>query len=250
MTTITEISRALINANQSKIDFDTNQKYADSAIIELDLSIDSKQILDELMFLKINKHDVFEENITKKYKEILKDAYISDTLSDATTQAKNAQMLIDDIRGVSWNKRNISLRKRIESILKLNDDYDPLYDERNYTRLDESLNNTYTFEVISKLKSKINRTRISTLLPNSGLTPHKDLPIKLGGRIHIPLKTNRYCLYFTQINGEVKSINMKTDSIYFINSSVEHWMHNFSDENRIHLILCCSAFLDSGETLW
>jgi hypothetical protein len=250
ITPITKISRLLIDLTESTTDFASNEKFSDVAIVKLDSSFDSKKIFDELTKLKINKQDIFENNITKKYNNILNNSYISDTLTEATKEAQDAQALIDSIRGVAWNQRNITLKKRIESMIKLNDDYDPLYDERNYTKFDKSLEHTYTYEMLNQLKSKINRTRVSTLLPNSGLSPHKDLPIKLGGRIHIPIKTNKYCLYYTCVGNTIKSINMEEGSVYFINSGVEHWMHNFSNENRIHLIICCSAFLDSGEILW
>lgn len=250
MSTISEIARSLIDLDQIKIDSLVNDQYSKYSVIKLNSSVNSKRILDELININVNGDDEFEKNISQKYTDILQNSYFSDTLTRLTSEARSAQELIDSIRGIPWNKRNLNIKRRIDSIAKLNDDYDPLYDERNYTRFDQSLDNTYTLATIQSLKSKTNRTRISTLLPNSGLTPHKDLPIRLGGRIHIPLKTNNYNLYFSQSkNGKIHVVNMEENSVYFVNTGLTHWFHNFGNEPRIHMILCCSVFLDTGEIL-
>lgn len=249
-TRITDVANSIIDQSLSKKHFDQNRKFKDVSIIKLSLDIDSERLLTDVEKIDSTINDEFENSISKKYTNVRNDSYKNAVLSDATLEAIDAQQVIDDIRGISWKDRDLSMKRRVSSLIYLNDDYDPLYDERNYKVNPAIINGTYLQDIMNNLKSVVNRVRISTLLPNSGLRPHKDIPTMLGGRIHIPLVTSDYSLFFSCSDNKVRSIKMDLNSAYFINTGIEHWVHNFGTQPRTHLVMCTSAFFDDGEVLW
>ncbi len=182
----------------------------------------------------------------KSYIETLQDVdagyskrYYEGILTYPKTLAIEQQKQIDEIRKMTWHEHSASLsRKRILKSLKyLNEDYDPLVDERNYTELAPNLKGSYFEELRSLFKGRITRARFGNLKPGEGIRPHKDVIPQYACRIHIPLFTNEFSYSFAKKEDNLVVCQMKAGEVYMLNGGWTHWAHNFGTTDRIHLVM-------------
>lgn len=215
-------------------------------IIETSLRYDHT-LLKTAMEMVLTSHaaknnDIYENDVILDclgVKGKLPETYYTYILTKPTTQAIELQKRIDKEKNENWKERQRKQSRKtlLKSVITLNDDYDPLVDERNFTHLKEELYNTYFEEILKMFSAKVARTRISTLNPGEAVTAHVDANAKYVLRAHIPITTNdeSYSYYFE--NGEEKRIHMKPGFIYILNPGVPHGAINNGTTSRVHLVV-------------
>jgi aspartyl/asparaginyl beta-hydroxylase (cupin superfamily) len=94
-------------------------------------------------------------------------------------------------------------------------------------------------EIYKKLESiahgKVVRSELINMAPNSRIRTHKDKGELLyaSRRFHIPIVTNDKCVFIV----EKESFYLKESNVYELNNRKYHSVENYSDKNRIHLII-------------
>ena len=116
--------------------------------------------------------------------------------------------------------------------------YNPILDERNYTRR-KDICTGYWNTILDTFKAPITRTRFAYLAPNYSIKPHIDYNTTYSIRVHIPIVTNSksfLCAY--DYDGKVVKQHCPADgSVWFLNTGMRHWAENNGDEGRIHLVI-------------
>ena len=124
------------------------------------------------------------------------------------------------------------------SAIKSSKNYNPVLDERNYTRR-KDICTGYWNTILDTFRSPITRTRFAYLAPNYEIKPHIDYNTTYSIRVHIPIVTNEesyLCAYDT--SGKIIRQHCPADgSVWFLNTGMKHWAENNGTEGRIHLII-------------
>ncbi len=189
----------------------------------------------------------------KNYIETLKDVdagyssrYYEGILTHPSAQAIALQKKLDQRRGQPWyeHSANLSRKQVLKSLKHLNEDYDPLVDERNYTQLAPGLENSYFSELLALFKGRVTRARFGKLAPGEGIRPHKDVIPQYACRLHIPIYTNPFAFSFSWERGKLSSFHMQAGRVYLLNGGKTHWAHNFGSTDRIHLVMSVDGVED------
>lgn len=97
---------------------------------------------------------------------------------------------------------------------------------------------TYFKEILDSFKCEKEAVRLLSLSPNSFIKEHTDPD---GGyqdgffRIHIPVKTNSKVEFI--LNGNL--LPMQAGECWYANFSLPHFVSNYGDEDRFHLVIDC-----------
>lgn len=161
-------------------------------------------------------------------------------LSDIPEQVVSAQATIDSIRGITWQDHQLQIgaRRRIKSMAELNDDYDPIIDERlclEYSS--EIIDNTYMADILHRTYSRYSRVRFACLKAGEVVHTHIDNDPSMIIRMHIPLWTNEHCYNgFIKQNAKTEQ-HMQCGKVYLVNNGIPHYAYNSGDTDRIHLVI-------------
>lgn len=133
---------------------------------------------------------------------------------------------------------NTSIATYKTSADKSSKHYNPILDERNYTRR-KDICTGYWNTILDTFKAPITRTRFAYLAPNYSIKPHIDYNTTYSIRVHIPIVTNNrsfLCAY--DYDGNIIKQHCPADgSVWFLNTGMRHWAENNGDTGRIHLII-------------
>ena len=133
---------------------------------------------------------------------------------------------------------NTSIATYKTSADKSSKHYNPILDERNYTRR-KGICTGYWNTILDTFKAPITRTRFAYLAPNYSIKPHIDYNTTYSIRVHIPIVTNNrsfLCAY--DYDGNIIKQHCPADgSVWFLNTGMRHWAENNGDTGRIHLII-------------
>jgi aspartyl/asparaginyl beta-hydroxylase (cupin superfamily) len=85
------------------------------------------------------------------------------------------------------------------------------------------------------IEGKVVRSEVINMSPHSRIRTHKDVSdlLYLSRRFHIPIITNKKCIFIV----EEQKFHLEEGNLYELNNRRFHSVENFSDENRIHLII-------------
>jgi hypothetical protein len=115
--------------------------------------------------------------------------------------------------------------------------YDPVMDERRYTRR-KDICTGYWNEILDTFKAPVTRTRFAYMAPGHSIKPHIDYNTTYSIRIHIPIITNEGAVMCVKNKDGTQKLHMPADgSAYFLNTGLTHWAENNGSEGRIHLVI-------------
>lgn len=115
--------------------------------------------------------------------------------------------------------------------------YNPLMDERRYTRR-KDICTGYWNHVLDQFTASVTRTRFASMAPNFAIKPHIDYNTTYSIRVHIPIITNDKSFLCVKYKGETYKQHCPADGrVYFMNTGLTHWAENNGDEERIHLVI-------------
>jgi hypothetical protein len=104
--------------------------------------------------------------------------------------------------------------------------------EQLYSKINPLFENTIFEEVIKKYK--MYRTRFMWVGSKSCYTIHRDR----GKRLHIPLITNKNCMFI--FPGGPELVHLPVGNVYLVDTTRLHSFCNFSTIPRLHLVGCVS----------
>lgn len=135
------------------------------------------------------------------------------------------------------------------SAVKSSKNYNPVLDERNYTRR-KDICKDYWNTVLDTFKSPVTRTRFAFLAANHKIKPHIDYNTTYSIRVHIPIITNPdsyLCAY--NYDGTIVKQHCPADGgVWFVNTGMKHWAENNGSNPRIHLIISLNGQDDLQHT--
>ena len=118
-----------------------------------------------------------------------------------------------------------------------NPSYNPIMDERRYTRRKEICTG-YWNDILDTFKAPVTRTRFAYMAPGHSIKPHIDYNTTYSIRVHIPIITNEGALIGVKTKNGMEKIHMPADgSVYFLNTGLTHWAENNGLEGRVHLVI-------------
>lgn len=213
----------------------------------LPIKVDASRIRDFYDNWRSREHSVFEDEVIEYAfggRYCSPDDYWPFVVHHPSDLAVKLQKEIDERRGMPWPdyQKSLSTKRRIKSLIELNDDYDPIIDERNYTKLPKRLWGTYIEELMSQFKATPIRARFVKLMPNDEVTAHIDYSPKYALKAHVPVYTNTDSFLCFEGHGE---FHLDAGTAYVVNTGVRHWAINRGNEARIHLVVS----LDGQEDL-
>lgn len=215
-------------------------------IVDLETSIDNKALLDLYYELDpIDKND-FENWVMKQRRDITgnKDLnnYYQKVLTHPTQLSRKYQAEVDKIKCSLWVDRSPPVRQLIKALKNLDQNYEPLMDERNYVVVDPVYRGTYLEEVFDKIGGRVTRARFARLGPGERLLPHIGMTPKYTLRLHIPLVTNSKCYNVSSYKGDLVKRHLAPGKLYLINTGTTHWAVNQGTSERIHLVMGVDGF--------
>lgn len=95
-------------------------------------------------------------------------------------------------------------------------------------------------KLINSMACCIMSVRLLNLKAGALIKPHRDheLAFEKGeARLHIPVFTNPEVKFYI----EEELIPMQTGQCWYINANLTHWVSNFGESDRIHLIIDCKV---------
>lgn len=119
----------------------------------------------------------------------------------------------------------------------------PHADERYYRKRKYDIP-SYINEVLNVIgKDVVHKTRFAKLPAGKTIKKHIDHDTKYGIRLHIPIITNDKSVYGgTGADGITHETHFPADGgVWFINPGVPHWVHNYGNTERVHLIISCDT---------
>ena len=161
-------------------------------------------------------------------------------------EAVAVQKELDEIRGIRWDEhqRGLSVKRRIRSMYLLNEDYDPIVDERNYTKLPERLQGTYIEKLLGQFKATPCRARFVKLEPGEEVAAHQEYNPKYALKAHIPVHSNPSCRFeFPHL-----TVYIDPPGAYLLNTGLPHGAINHGDSERVHLIVSLDGQQDVCST--
>lgn len=211
------------------------------------IRVDIDQLRDFYEKAKVREHSVFEDEVIQY---AFGERYCSPKdywpfiVHHPSDLSVTLQKALDEERGEPWHEhqKNLSSRKRMKSLRELNEDYDPIIDERNYNKFPERLRGSYIDKLLSQFKSPPIRARFVSLAPGEEIEPHIDYNPKYALKVHIPVYTHEGAVLGFEEHGEK---HLVCGYAYAINTGIKHWAKNTSRKMRIHLIVS----LDGQEDL-
>lgn len=115
--------------------------------------------------------------------------------------------------------------------------YDPVMDERKYTRR-KDICTGYWNDILDTFKAPVTRTRFAYMAPRHSIKPHIDYNTTYSVRVHIPIITNENAFMCVKTKDGIQRMHMPADgSVYFLNTGLTHWAENNGTEGRIHLVI-------------
>jgi len=206
--------------------------------------VDAHALLDEYNTYKGREHSIFEDEVIGYafgLRYCTPEEYWPMVVHLPSDEAIRAQKEVDEERNIPWadHQRTLSVRQRLRSVIKLNEDYDPLIDERNYTKMPKKLRGGYIEAVLNMFRANTVRARFVRLRPGETLADHIDYNPKYCLKAHIPMTSQSlsYMKFFHKNLGEI-TYRMKPGRIYVINSGIRHEAINESlVHERIHLVI-------------
>lgn len=116
-------------------------------------------------------------------------------------------------------------------------DYDPVMDERRYTKR-KDICTGYWNDILDTFKAPVTRTRFAYMAPGHSIKPHIDYNTTYSIRVHIPIITNKDAVMCVKTKDGVQKMHMPADGgVYFLNTGMTHWAENNGNEGRIHLVI-------------
>ena len=211
--------------------------------IDCQIDLDTAEILRLYNTISWATHTDFESNyvshlpgITAEYTSY----YYKGILTHPNANSVSAQQELDHWRKMHWKDHvaSLSAKKMLRALKYLNEDYNPIVDERNHNSLVSQIKNTYLERLLTQgFKGRITRSRFGLLSPGNGVSPHKDVVPNYACRIHIPLTTNSMSFSFAKHKEKLYHYHMKVGHCYLLNGGITHWAHNFGQTDRLHLVL-------------
>ena len=129
--------------------------------------------------------------------------------------------------GIKEKKSGIQFKKNEDHFLSAT--------EKVHNKIQEfkNLNPLYKNTIVEELieKYKLFRTRWLWLFPMSCYSIHTDF----GPRIHIPLITNKSCLFIFPPNN---IYHLEKNYVYLADTTKQHTFINASEQPRLHLVGC------------
>lgn len=115
--------------------------------------------------------------------------------------------------------------------------YDPVMDERRYTRR-KDICTGYWNDILDTFKAPVTRTRFAYMAPGHSIKPHIDYNTTYSIRVHIPIITNKDAFMCVKTKDGIQRMHMPADGgVYFLNTGLTHWAENNGTEGRIHLVI-------------
>ncbi|MCR6653502.1 MAG: aspartyl/asparaginyl beta-hydroxylase domain-containing protein [Cellvibrionaceae bacterium] len=93
---------------------------------------------------------------------------------------------------------------------------------------------------LKSMQCPLKSVRLMRLQAGAVIKPHRDQGLSLEhgeARLHLPLQTSERIRFV--VNGQ--DVPMKAGELWYINADQEHSVQNFSDEDRINLVIDCEA---------
>lgn len=104
---------------------------------------------------------------------------------------------------------------------------------------------SYFQEIITQLKSKASRVRITKLAPMKTIPFHVDYDVTYAVRCILPIYSDRNVVNLFRRDDKLEAYNLETGHAYFLNIAYPHAVVNMSDKPRIALMFS----LDGQEDL-
>ncbi len=134
-------------------------------------------------------------------------------------------------------EKESSVKTRLQRIIPGSPNYVPELDEHNYGKRNQLCKGALK-DVLDSFQSPPTRVRLAVLMPGMTIKRHRDYDPSYICRFHIPLITSEQVKFGMEVNGQEELFQMPANgSIYFFNSGLPHWVSNFSDQPRLHLIV-------------
>jgi hypothetical protein len=115
--------------------------------------------------------------------------------------------------------------------------YVPELDERRYTNIPDDLP-PYLASALRSFTGQVGRTRFALLKTNQKIKEHVDNNLDHTVRIHIPLITNKDCIFCVNRAGVRELKHLPADGrAFFVNTAFPHKVENNGVEDRLHLIV-------------
>jgi hypothetical protein len=116
-------------------------------------------------------------------------------------------------------------------------DYDPVMDERRYTKR-KAICTGYWNDILDTFKAPVTRTRFAYMAPGHSIKPHIDYNTTYSIRVHIPIVTNQDAFMCAKTKDGIQKIHIPADgSVWFLNTGLTHWVENNGNSGRIHLVI-------------
>lgn len=212
------------------------------------ITVDLDRLQDFFEKTKSREHSVFEDEVIQY---AFGERYCSPKnywpfiVHLPSDEAVAMQKAIDEERDMPWgeHQKGLTPKKRIRSLINLNSDYDPIIDERNYTKFPDRLRGTYLDELLSQFKAPPVRARFVQLGPGQGVDEHIDYNPKYTLKVHIPVYTHRDAVL--TFDG-YPSYHLPGGNAFLTNTGIKHSAKNNSKRNRVHLIVSLDGQQDAG----
>lgn len=187
--------------------------------------------------------DFFPDHVATAFSEEAVEArpseYCFGLLAGLSAPAKDLQDQLDQSRGSSWMQHHQTLTRRqvIRSLIELDENYNPVIDERNYTELRKDLAGTEIDRIRRQFRARCVRLRFAQLKAGESVRPHIDSSARYALRIIVPIFSNDQCLYGALVKSQKREWPLKPGHTYFVNGGYTHWARNMGTTDRIILIL-------------
>lgn len=210
------------------------------------IQVDSKKLLDFYESAKNQFSDVMTSNqalcgihhqLTEKVYENFEQislTKISEDLKDQATAAMNhsCENIESEITGVDSVSKSQRIRTR-KALATSNS----LLNEHNYSVPTELMKSSYVQDIVSQFKGRVTRVRLVRLKSNSTVPPHIDYDPTYAVRVIIPIIADEKCVNMFWSKNEMVSTCFKPGRAYFLNTGIRHAVVNFSEIDRVTLML-------------
>ena len=98
----------------------------------------------------------------------------------------------------------------------------------------------YFQEILEKFECSLLNVRLMNLLPGSIIKEHTDMDLSIEdgiARFHVPVLTNPKVVFFVNR----KKVKMKEGECWYLKLSDPHAVANYSNGDRIHLVIDCEV---------